>query len=190
MKKAIFFDRDGVLIEDSHLITSMSQVKLIAGAASLISYCREKGFLTFIVTNQTVVARGLISFDQAVRLNNQILLGIRSREKNAIFDKTYICPHHPNANILEYKVSCECRKPKSGMILQAQREFDIDLDQSWIIGDRLTDVYAGRAVGLKAILLKSDVQKEKLIESDLVLDSDFLNPTIVFDNLSQVKTVF
>lgn len=180
MKKALFLDRDGVLIKDNHLITQMKQVEFNPDAKELLQLARTKDYIVLVVTNQTVVSRGMLSLDEAQALNQQIM------DQLGGVDRSYICPHHPKAHVAEFRKNCECRKPKSGLLLQAQRDFDIELASSWMVGDRPTDIYAAKAVGVRGILLKTNIAEEKLIESDLDLNPKFLIPDQEVKSLKEV----
>ena len=184
-QKAIFLDRDGVIIEDTHLITNLSQVKIIKGAADAIHKLQEKGYLIFIVTNQTVVARGMISLTDVLNLHEKIIEHLRHENGNIIITKTYLCPHHPNATDPDFRKACSCRKPKAGMILKAAQEYDIDLKKSYMIGDRVSDICAGNLAGCTTLQITSEKSSEKPIESDLEYDSSNLIPNHKIKHLSE-----
>lgn len=169
--KAIFLDRDGVLIEDCHLLSRKSQIKLIEGIEDFLSILRIHQFKIFIVTNQTVISRGLLDFDQAWELNNYILMLIKSKKSSAFVDDVFICPHHPQANIVKYKIDCLCRKPKPGMLAAAAQKHQINLHKSFLIGDRTSDIIAGNLAGCKTILFASGKQDEFLIETTLSFEA-------------------
>jgi D-glycero-D-manno-heptose 1,7-bisphosphate phosphatase len=136
-----------------------------------------------MVSNQTVVSRGVLSFEEMISLNDYILDEIKKQNTDAIFDDIYISPFHPNATIDAYRKDSDCRKPRAGMLLEAQRKFNIDFKKSFLIGDRLTDIYAGKSVGSKAILLLTGSEHEPLIESNLILNQEWLKPDFKFNNL-------
>jgi D-glycero-D-manno-heptose 1,7-bisphosphate phosphatase len=167
LSPAIFFDRDGVLIEDSHLITHESQVQLIPGIGELLSSCRKLGYLLFMITNQTVVARGLITLEKAIELNETIIRKINTENSMAYFDEVYLCPHHPQAELIEFRQNCLCRKPKPGMILAAKEKYQLDLKKSFLIGDRISDIIAGNMAGVRTILFNQHPNFDQLIETDL-----------------------
>jgi len=159
LNKAIFLDRDGVINKDLGLIYKKSDIILFRGVRDSLKFLKSRGFYIFVITNQPVIARGLIDEEGVGEIN----LFLNSKLDNLI-DKFYFCPHHPNADILKYRKVCDCRKPSSGMILQAKEEFDIDLDKSWMIGDRVSDIICGGNAGCKTILIKSETDYP-LIES-------------------------
>jgi len=165
MNKAIFFDRDGVLIKDIHLLTRKDQVMFSDGVFSGFKLLKSLGLKLIVVSNQTVVARGLCIESDVEEVNDFIAEMIYDKTGLNI-EKFYFCPHHPNATMEKYRINCECRKPKPGMLLTAAKEFDIDLSQSYMIGDRISDIIAGCKAGCKTILLKTGMHNEAPIESD------------------------
>jgi histidinol-phosphate phosphatase family protein len=158
-QRAVFLDRDGTLIEEvSELgLTSPDQVRLLPGAAEAVHRLNEAGWRVVLVTNQPVIAKGLCSESELQVIHNKLetLLGI----EHAFLDRIYFCPHHPKKGFAgerpELKIECECRKPKTGMIQQAVRDLNIDLAQSWLIGDTTTDVQTAKNAGVRSILLKT-----------------------------------
>ncbi len=166
-RKAIFFDRDGVLINDVHLLTEVTQVAFPDLLWFALTQLVELDFAAFVVTNQTVVARGLASEEQVELVNNYITNKIH-RKTGLQFTKVYYCPHHPQATLKKYQQNCECRKPKPGLLLQAASEFDINLAASWMIGDRISDIIAGAKAGCRTIHLQSGSHLEKPIISDSI----------------------
>lgn len=151
-RKAVFLDRDGVINEDVGLVYKPEQMKLIDGVEESINYIHQKGYLVVVVTNQSVIARNLCTFAELETINAtmETFLG----KKRAYIDGLYCCPHHPDGGYpeerKEYKVKCDCRKPAPGLLLQAARELNIQLDESFMIGDRASDVQAGENAGVKA----------------------------------------
>lgn len=164
MNKAVFLDRDGVIIEHNKsitkdktvkhtdFITSKESIQLIENVAEAIKEL-NKHFKVFIISNQPAVGRGLCTEEQAIELNNFIVSQLE--EKGAKIDKSFMCFHHPVHGQGKYKVECECRKPKPGMILEAAKEFDINLENSWMIGDKTGDIKSGVLAGTKTILVKT-----------------------------------
>lgn len=160
MNKAVFLDRDGVIIEDKDCLYKKEDIQLTYGVEDLYAL-KEKGFKLLVITNQTVIARGLISEEGVNEIHTQINLMINQRF-NFELDHFYTCPHHPNANLEKYRINCSCRKPLPGLILQAAKDFDIDLSQSWMIGDRISDIIAGKKAGCKTILLEREYSMNKI----------------------------
>ena len=159
MIEAVLLDRDGVINEmvyfpDFGIIDSPlnpSQFKLVSGAAEAIGNFNRLGFKVIVVSNQPGIAKGKMSVElfEAVRLKMKSLL----EENGAHVDGEYYCFHHPEAEKSEFKVECDCRKPKSGLILKAAKDFELDLSGCYMVGDGLTDIKAGSAVGCRSILI-------------------------------------
>ncbi len=166
MHCAVFLDRDGVIIDDVGLLSDLDQMRLIDGSALAIQNFKQKGFRVIVVTNQTVIARGLQTRADVDRIHHR-LQEMLFLEVGEMVDAFYVCPHHPNANLVEYRIVCECRKPKPGLILQAASDWHIDRSQSWMVGDRLSDVMAGNLAGCRTVLVKSGRHLDLPIESDL-----------------------
>ena len=150
-RPAIFLDRDGTINEEVNLLNKPEQLKLIEGAAEAIRLINQSDYLAIIVTNQPVIARNLCSIEELeyIHASLETLLGKERAYVNAI----YYCPHHPDKGYPEerpeYKIDCECRKPKTGMFLQAAKDWNIDLSNSYMIGDSDRDLQAGLNAKLK-----------------------------------------
>ncbi|MCK4265094.1 HAD family hydrolase [Candidatus Babeliales bacterium] len=159
MKKAIFLDRDGTLIEDVKYLSSLNQIKIIP---KMIEFCKRwqsMGYELFVITNQSGVARGY--FDEEFVQETHKVLNKMLLEKNINVKAFYYCPHHPEFGTLgHYKKECECRKPNPGMLLSAAKEFNIDLKTSLMIGDSAHDVLAGKRAGCKSFLVKNIIENE------------------------------
>jgi len=159
MDRGVFLDRDGVINElvyyaehgviDSPFTTK--QFRLIPGVCEAINEFHELGFKVVIVSNQPGMAKGYLTQETFARLRKK-MSGDLAKE-GASFDREYYCFHHPEAKVKRLKVNCECRKPRPGLLLQAAKDLDVDLSQSWMIGDGLTDVQAGKSAGCRTILL-------------------------------------
>ncbi len=178
LSRAIFLDRDGVVVFDHHLLTTPNQIELLPGIAPFIVAIRAMGFKVFLVTNQTVVARGLLSLDEAYSLNHLILQLLLHQHPHAGIDEVFLCPHHPQAQIMKYRQHCECRKPAPGMLMQAQIKHQLNLKQSFMLGDRPSDVMAGNLAGTHTILLASGRENEPLIESELTQGLEHSSPLL------------
>lgn len=148
-RNAVFLDRDGVINYEIDLLHKAEDLKLISGAAEAIRLINKQGYLAIIVTNQPVIARNLCSLEELDLIHTKLetLLG----KEGAYLDGIFFCPHHPDKGYpeerVEYKIECECRKPKPGMIIEAAKKFNINLEKSIMIGDRKNDVLAGIAAG-------------------------------------------
>jgi len=150
-EKAIFLDRDNTLIEDPGYLNSPEQVKLLDGAAEALIELRALGYKLVVVTNQSAVARGIITETVLGEIHDR--LNTLLAERNAFLDKIYYCPYHPDGVVPKYRKSSDCRKPNPGMLLKAADEMDIDLGQSWCIGNSSSDIEAGSRAGCKTILV-------------------------------------
>ncbi len=151
MNKATFLDRDGVIVEDIGYPHKIEQLKLIPKSAEAIKILNDNNFIVIIVTNQSGIAKGYFIENDTIIFNN--IMEEELKKHDARIDAIYYCPHHPNGIIEKYKIDCNCRKPKSGMLIDAKKDFNINLNQSFIIGDRLTDMEAGKNVGCKCIMV-------------------------------------
>lgn len=154
-QKAIFLDRDGTINKYVGFLRNINQFELIEGVSEAIKKINALGYLAIVVTNQPVIARGEVSFEELDEIHNKMetLLG----KDGAYLDAIYYCPHHPDKGYegerSELKVECDCRKPKPGMLLQASKDFNIDLSQSWMVGDGENDIKAGKNAGCRTALI-------------------------------------
>jgi len=148
--KAIFLDRDNTLIEDPGYISSPEQVKLLEGVAEALVELKSLGYKLIVVTNQSAVARGIVTEKVLGEIHNRLeqLLA----EKKAFLDRIYYCPYHPDGAVAKYRKESDFRKPNPGMLLKAAEEMDIDLGQSWCVGNSISDMEAGLRAGCKTIL--------------------------------------
>ena len=148
-QKAVFLDRDGTINEYVGFLTKPEQFRLLAHVGEAIRKLNEAGWLVIVVTNQPVIARGEITENRLEEIHKKMdtLLGA----EGAYVDAVYYCPHHPDRGFagerVEYKIDCDCRKPKPGMLLKAAEEYNIDLPSSWMAGDSERDILAGKAAG-------------------------------------------
>lgn len=152
-QKAIFLDRDGTINKYVGFLRNIDDFELLDGAAEAIRAINRSGYLAIVVTNQPVIARGEVSWEELREIHRKMetLLG----QKGAYVDGIFICPHHPDKGFPgerpEYKIDCDCRKPKPGLLLQAAERYNIDLAASWMIGDSANDMAAGKAAGCQTI---------------------------------------
>jgi D-glycero-D-manno-heptose 1,7-bisphosphate phosphatase len=158
-KAAIFWDRDGTLIQDPGYLSDPEQVELLPGAVEAVRRLGEAGFENIIVTNQSGVARGLVDEPTVERIHER--LRDKLAEGGAAIDAVYYCPYldGDEALVEAYRRDSDLRKPQPGMLLKAAAERDIDLQASWSIGDSVRDAKAGRAAGCRTILLRSEEAK-------------------------------
>lgn len=157
-QKAIFLDRDGTINEYKGFLTDIDSFELIPGVCDAIRKINDSGYLAIVVTNQPVIARGEVTYEELQKIHNKMetLLG----KEGAYVDAIYFCPHHPHkgydGEITALKVECTCRKPRPGMLLEAAQKFNIDLSQSWMVGDGENDIRAGQAVNCSTALIQND----------------------------------
>ena len=154
-QKAVFLDRDGTINRMAGFLSDIDDFELLPGVAQAINDIHALGFLVIVVTNQPVIARGELTMRglEEIHCKMETLLGL----EGAYIDGLYFCPHHPDkgfeGEIPELKIECTCRKPKPGMLLEAAKEFHIDLGESWMVGDTQADIGAGKAAGCKTVLV-------------------------------------
>lgn len=151
--KACFLDRDGVINEEAGYVSSPKQLKIFPFAPLAIKLLNEKGIKVIVITNQSGIERGY--FDRETLLEIHQKLRRELAKEGAFLDAIYYCPHHPDQN-------CLCRKPKTGLFSEAAKDFDVHPGQSWTIGDKDTDLEAGRKAGTKTILVLTGYGKEVL----------------------------
>ena len=168
-QKAIFLDRDGTINKYVGFLRNINEFELLDGAADAIKKINASGYLAIVITNQPVIARGEVSFEELERIHNKMetLLG----KKGAYLDAIYFCPHHPHKGYEgerpELKFDCDCRKPKPGMLLKAAQDFNIDLAQSWMIGDGENDIRAGQHAGCQTAFIGNESYGQTVTVSSL-----------------------
>ncbi len=159
-QKAIFLDRDGTINKYVGFLRKEEEFELIDGVAEAVKKINQSGYLAVVVTNQPVIARGEVTFEGLEKIHNKMetLLGM----EGAYLDGIYFCPHHPHSGyegeVKKLKIDCDCRKPKPGMFLKAAEDLNIDLSQSYMIGDGENDIGAGKAAGCKTVLLNTECE--------------------------------
>lgn len=157
-QKAVFLDRDGTINKYVGFLRDIEQFELLPGVAEAIKKINESGYLAIVVTNQPVIARGEVTVSELQLIHNKMetLLGA----EGAYLDAIYYCPHHPHkgyeGEVPELKIDCSCRKPKPGMLLKAAADFNIGLNNSWMIGDGENDIKAGKAAGCNTALIGTE----------------------------------
>ncbi len=150
---AVFFDRDGTLVHDPGYLNHPDQVRLLDGAAEALKELQLLGYKTVVASNQSGVARGIIPVEMLERIHDRLRELLAAQ--GAVLDGIYCCPYHPNGVIPEYRKESDWRKPQPGMLLAAAREMNLDLTQSWMIGDSERDIEAGRRAGCRTILIRA-----------------------------------
>jgi len=151
-ERAVFLDRDGVLIADVDHLTSANQIQVLPRVPDALALLRAAGWRLIIATNQSVVARGWLDEAQLRGIHRALTAELAAR--GATIDAVYYCPHHPEGAVAAYRRVCECRKPNPGMLLQAARDWRLDLRRSVIVGDAASDVEAGRRAGCHTLLIR------------------------------------
>ena len=151
MERVIFLDRDGTLNEEVHYLHKKEDLRLIEGEADALCRFRKSGYRLVVVTNQAGVARGYYQ-EEDVKLLHEYMNEIL-RPLGAEIDCFFYCPHHPEHGIGAYKKNCSCRKPDIGLFEQAEQYFQVDKAHSWMIGDKLIDVEAGKRFGVRTVLV-------------------------------------
>lgn len=164
MNRAVFLDRDGVLIAEKTAITGAADVHILDGVPRALSALSAAGFRLIVISNQTVVARGLLRPDE-VRVLEEYIEDSLAAEGAPPLDGFFFCPHHPNATVPVYRTSCACRKPRPGLLFAASAAHAIDLATSYFVGDRPTDVAAGHRAGCRTILVESGAHAAAPIET-------------------------
>lgn len=173
MKRAVFIDRDGTINVEKEYLYLSDEFEFIPGAAKAIRLLNEAGFLVVVVTNQSGVARGYYT-EEDVHLLHRHISTLLELDGSRV-DAWYYCPHHPEGRG-SYALPCRCRKPQPGMLREAALRFDIDLEASIMIGDKLVDVEAGRAAGCRPILVRTGygAVEQALIPEGVAVFDDLL----------------
>ena len=186
--KAVFLDRDGVVNElvyfqehgviDSPFIAS--QFQLCHGIIPAVKKFQNAGYKVIIASNQPGIAKGHITEENFAKIKETMKKQLK--KGGAVLDGEYYCFHHPDAKITQYKVDCKCRKPKPGLILQAAKDMNIDISQSWFIGDNLTDIKAGKNAGCHTML----IGKMRCELCDL-MDNQGVKPDVIKLNITEAS---
>jgi len=163
-QKCVFLDRDGTINKFNNFITKPEDFELIEGAAEAIKMINSLGYLAIVITNQPVIARGEVDFEtlDLIHMKMETDLG----KHGAYIDDLFYCPHHPDKGFPgerpEFKINCDCRKPKPGLIFKAAEKYNIDILQSYMVGDDMRDINAGKNAGCIPIFLTNDIQVEEM----------------------------
>jgi len=171
-RRAVFLDRDGTIMEDSNYVGDVSRVVLIPGAADALKRLRDAGYRLFIITNQSGVGRGYFTREAVESIHAH--LNEQFGRAGVHFDRYYICPHHPEDN-------CDCRKPKPRFLLDAAREYGLDLASCYMVGDRASDIQAGMAAGTGTILVRTGAGRETQAKQETT-------PDIVAEDIGEAVT--
>jgi len=151
--RAVFLDRDGTMAKDVSYCSCPEDFEIFPNTAKAIKLLNERGFKVIVITNQSGIARGYFAEETLKQIHEKMKSELA--EKGAFVDAIYYCPHHPDDN-------CDCRKPKPKLVLQAKKDFDIDLERSFVVGDLDLDIELGRAVGCSTILISQNPEDDDL----------------------------
>jgi D-glycero-D-manno-heptose 1,7-bisphosphate phosphatase len=153
MNRAVFIDRDGTISEEVGYINHTSRFRLFPYSAAALKQLHENGYLAIVITNQAGVARGYFSEAMVQNIHKRMIDELAT--SGARLDAIYYCAHHPTVGDAPYRLDCDCRKPKPGLLLRAARDLEIDLANSWMVGDRHSDVELAANAGVKSALVLS-----------------------------------
>ena len=158
MKKAVFIDRDGTLIKDIPYNANPELITLEYYAGEMLQQLKQRGYFLFIISNQSGIALGYFKEEDVYKMHQAIRRQLLPY--GVQFDGVYYCPHLEGGTVKDYALDCECRKPKPGLILKAAKDFNVDVQASWMVGDILNDVEAGNAAGCNTILIDNGNETE------------------------------
>jgi len=178
MNRAVFIDRDGTISEEVGYINHPARFRLFSYAAEAIKLLNESRWLAIHTTNQAGVARGYFTDEMTGIVHQELQRDLNGA--GARLDAIYYCAHHPSIGEPPYRQDCDCRKPKPGLIQRAVADFEIDQNQSWMIGDRYSDIELARNAGVKSAFLLSGYGRG---EWEYQRDSWMHQPDIVAENL-------
>ncbi len=170
-KKAVFLDRDHTLIEDPGYISDPTLVKLLPGVGPAVKSLSQAGFKVIIVTNQSGIARGLLTEETLLKIHSEVRRQLAG--SGAHLDAIYFCPFHPEGNVEGYAIDSELRKPRPGMLLKAAKDHNLDLSASWMVGDSPRDVEAGQRAGCRTIRLRVQAMQVQGDGQDEDAQADF-----------------
>ena len=191
MEKYIFLDRDGTINVEKHYLHKIEDFEYENGVLEALEGLQKLGYKFIIVTNQAGIAKGYYTERDYLILEEFIEKDLL--KKGIIIQKTYHCPHHPQGKI-PYNVNCDCRKPKTGMFIKAIEEFNIDIENSYMVGDRFTDLKPADELGIYPVLIKTgygEDQLDALIQSDKTIEGKFKRVMVVenlMDLLNKLHT--
>lgn len=152
-RPAVFLDRDGTITREVDYLRDVRQLRLLPGAAGAIARLNKAGLAVVILTNQSGIARGLLTEEGLSRIHQE--LERRLARHGASVDAIHYCPHHPKATVAKYRRDCDCRKPAAGLLRRAAEGLDLDLARSFVIGDRARDLAPGRSAGCRIVLVRT-----------------------------------
>ncbi len=154
--KAIFLDRDGTINIDKGYLYKKEEFEFLDKAIEGLKILTDLGYILIVVTNQSGIARGYYTEEQLEDLNNYMAEELKKH--GVEIKKSYYCPHHAEKGLGKYKVECNCRKPNPGMVLEGIKEFNVDVENSYIVGDKLSDAEAGIRAGIKGVIVQTGLE--------------------------------
>ncbi len=161
-RRAIFLDRDGTLIQERHFLHRPEDLEFIEGSLEALWKLSDAKFALVVVSNQSGVARGYFGLAEVEAVNAE--LRRRLAERGIELDGIYVCPHHPEGESPEFGIVCDCRKPAPGLVLRAAEELDLEVQGSWIVGDKPDDVRLSESLPLRPVLLRTGYGREREAE--------------------------
>ncbi|MEO8666446.1 MAG: HAD family hydrolase [Ignavibacteria bacterium] len=191
MNKAIFLDRDGTLNEEVNYLKRPEEIKLIPDSIKALQIFKSLGYLNIIITNQSGVARGFISEEDLSKIHSELIQQLKEKD-HSLIDDIFFSPFHPEGIIEKYKIESEDRKPSIGLIRKAQSKHDIDLTESFFIGDSLTDMLCAHNAGLKRILVRTgngNEDYEKCLKENIRLDYYAMDLYDASKYIKQLQTI-
>jgi D-glycero-D-manno-heptose 1,7-bisphosphate phosphatase len=183
-RPALFMDRDGTISEEVGYVNHPSRFRLFPYTADAIKFLNDNGWLAIVVTNQAGVARGYFAEDVIVQIHDQVRKDLENA--SAKLDAIYYCAHHPSVGEPPYRLDCDCRKPKTGLIDRAAADFDIDLERSWMVGDRYGDIELARNARLHSAFVLSGYGRG---EWEFQRSSWKLEPEVVAEDLLEAVKI-
>lgn len=168
--KAVFLDRDGVINKELNYLSDPNDFDFIEGSIEALRILKKKGYLLLIITNQSGIARGYFTEKILDKIHEKMIKLLKN--EGVALDGIYYCPHHP-----DFTGSCDCRKPNAGLILKARNQFNIDLSNSFMVGDTMNDIKTGKNAKSKTVLVLTGYGKEEQKKIDQI------KPNFVFQNL-------
>jgi D-glycero-D-manno-heptose 1,7-bisphosphate phosphatase len=174
VKRAVFLDRDGTLLEEANYVSDLEHLVFFPFAIDAVRLLNRAGFAVVVVTNQAGIARGIV--EESFVAQAHAVMTERLAEGGARVDGYYYCPHHPQGIVDAYRRACDCRKPQPGMLRRAADDLELDLAASFIVGDKLQDIEAGHAVGARGVLVRTgygrtEARPDRGVRPDAVVDN-------------------
>src|SRR6187431_2427615 len=176
MRRAVFLDRDGTIVEEAGYLDRLERLFFFPYSVDAVRALNRAGFAVVVITNQAGIARGIVK-ESFVEEAHQFIAR-RLEAGGATIDAFYYCPHYPEGTVAEFRATCDCRKPQPGLLLRAAADLNLDLEHSFVVGDRWHDLAAGQAVGASGVLVRTGLGKQDEWEP-----AAGTTPAAVVDNL-------